>query len=45
MYERLQRDDLMQAAVVMATFVWDAANSPDMLPRKPLPKDEAPRGR
>jgi len=44
-YERLQRDDLMQAAVVMATFVWDAANSPEMLPRKPLPKDEAPRGR
>ena len=37
-YERLQRDDLMQAAVVMATFVWEAANRPDMLPRKPLTK-------
>jgi len=37
-YERLQRDDLMQAAVVMATFVWEAANRPDMLPRKPLSK-------
>lgn len=37
-YERLQRDDLMQAAVVMATFVWEAANRPEMLPRKPLPK-------
>jgi carboxypeptidase Q len=37
-YERLQRDDLMQAAVVMATFVWEAANRPDMMPRKPLPK-------
>ncbi len=35
-YERLQREDLMQAAAVMATFVWEAANRPDMLPRKPL---------
>ena len=37
-YERLQRDDLMQAAAVVATFVWEAANRPEMLPRKPLPK-------
>jgi Zn-dependent M28 family amino/carboxypeptidase len=37
-YERLQRDDLMQASVVMATFVWEAANRPEMLPRKPLTK-------
>lgn len=35
-YERLQREDLMQAAVVVATFVWEAANRPEMLPRKPL---------
>jgi carboxypeptidase Q len=43
-YERLQREDLMQAAVVVATFVWEAANRPDMLPRKPLPKeDPAPK--
>jgi carboxypeptidase Q len=34
-YERLQRDDLAQAAVVMATFVWEAANRPELLPRKP----------
>lgn len=33
-FERLQREDLMQAAVVMATFVWQAANRPEMLPRK-----------
>ncbi|HXG59383.1 MAG TPA: M20/M25/M40 family metallo-hydrolase, partial [Thermoanaerobaculia bacterium] len=38
-YERLQRDDLMQAAVVMATFVWEAANRPEMVPRKPMPKE------
>jgi carboxypeptidase Q len=37
-YERLVRDDLAQAAVVMATFVWEAANRPEMLPRKPLTK-------
>ncbi len=41
-YERLQRDDLEQAAVVMATFVWEAANRPEMLPRKPLSKEDAP---
>jgi carboxypeptidase Q len=37
-YERLQREDLMQAAVVAATFIWETANRDDMLPRKPLPK-------
>ena len=42
-YERLQRDDLAQAAVVMATFVWEAANRPEMLPRKPLSKDDLPK--
>jgi carboxypeptidase Q len=38
-YERLQRDDLMQASVVLASFLYDAAMRDDMLPRKPLPKD------
>ena len=33
-YERLQREDLMQAAVVVATFAWEAANRAEMLPRK-----------
>lgn len=33
-YERLQRDDLMQAAVVVATFAWQAANRDSLLPRK-----------
>jgi hypothetical protein len=42
-YERLQRDDLMQAAVVMASFVWEAANRPEMMPRKPLAKSDLPR--
>jgi carboxypeptidase Q len=39
-YERLQRDDLMQASVVMAAFVWQAAMRDERIPRKPLPKDE-----
>ena len=38
-YERLQRDDLMQASVVLASFLYDAAMRDEMLPRKPLPKD------
>jgi carboxypeptidase Q len=37
-YERLQRDDLMEAAVVAATFIWETANRPEMLPRKMMPK-------
>lgn len=41
-YDRLQRDDLEQAAVVMATFVWEAANRQEMLPRKPLAKSDLP---
>ena len=38
-YERLQRDDMMQASVVLASFLYDAAMRDEMLPRKPLPKD------
>lgn len=38
-FERLQREDLMQAAVVVATVIWEAANRPDLIPRKPMPKD------
>ena len=41
-YERLQREDLMQASVVMACFVYQAAMRDAMMPRKPLPK-EPPR--
>ena len=38
MYERIQRDDMMQAAVILAAYVYDAAMRDTMLPRKPLPK-------
>jgi len=37
-YERIQREDMMQAAVVLAGFVYEAAMRDNMLPRKPLPK-------
>lgn len=37
-YERLQREDMMQAAVVAATFIWETANRDQMLPRKPMAK-------
>jgi hypothetical protein len=37
-YERIQRDDMMQAAVILAAYVYDAAMRDNMLPRKPLRK-------
>jgi Zn-dependent M28 family amino/carboxypeptidase len=36
-YDRLQREDLMQAAVVIATFAYNAAAREELMPRKPLP--------
>jgi carboxypeptidase Q len=39
-YERLQADDLAQAAVVEAIFVYNTAVRDQMLPRKPLPRPE-----
>ena len=37
-YERLQPDDLKQAAVIVASFVYHTAMRPEKLPRKPLPQ-------
>ena len=39
-YERLQPDDLAQAAVVEAIFVYNTAMRDQMLPRKPVPHPE-----
>jgi len=36
-YDHAQAQDLMQASVLMAAFLYDAAMRPEMLPRKPLP--------
>ena len=41
-YDRIQAGDLMQASTIIASFVYNTANRPEMLPRKPLP--EAPAG-
>jgi Zn-dependent M28 family amino/carboxypeptidase len=43
-YERIQSKDMMQNAVIVASLAYQAANSPDMFPRKPLPAPPAPRG-
>jgi carboxypeptidase Q len=40
-YERIQREDMMQQAVVMAWFVYNAATRDQMLPRAPLPKQDS----
>jgi carboxypeptidase Q len=37
-YERIQEADLKQMAVIVATFAYQTANAPELLPRKPLPK-------
>jgi carboxypeptidase Q len=39
-YERLQAEDLAQAALVEAIFVYNAGMRDQMLPRKPLPHPE-----
>jgi len=44
-YERIQPDDMMRNAVIVASFVMDAANRDEKLPRKPLPKAQPPAGR
>ncbi len=46
-YDRIQREDMMQASVILASFLYNAAMRDEMLPRKALPKDtkmeEAPK--
>ena len=41
-YDRLQPDDLKQAAVIVASFVYLAAQRDQMLPRKPIEKELPP---
>jgi carboxypeptidase Q len=38
-YDHLQEEDLRQASVLMAAFLYDAAMRPEPLPRKPLPQE------
>ena len=37
-YEEALTDDLKQASVILASFVYNAAMRDAMLPRKPLPR-------
>jgi hypothetical protein len=39
-WDRLQSSDMIKNAVIVASFVYDAANREQMLPRKPLPKPQ-----
>jgi carboxypeptidase Q len=41
-YDHLSREDMMQASVVLASFLYHAAMRDEMLPREPLPPDPEP---
>ena len=41
-YDRVQRGDLMQMAAIVASFVYNAANRDELLPRKPMPRPQPP---
>ncbi len=42
-YERVQASDMMKNAVIVASFVYHAANRDELLPRKPLPRPQPRR--
>jgi carboxypeptidase Q len=42
-YERIQAEDMRKNAVIVASFVYHAANREERLPRKPLPKPQERR--
>lgn len=43
-YDRIQKGDMMQISAIVASFVYNTAMRDQMLPRKPLPKPQPPRG-
>lgn len=43
-YDRVQPEDLKQAAVLMASFAYNAAMRPERFPRKPLPAPQTAQG-
>ena len=44
LYDRLQANDLEQAAAIEAWFLYNTASRSEMIPRKPMPKPQAGRG-
>jgi carboxypeptidase Q len=43
-YERIQAEDMMRNAVIVAAFAYHTANRDEKLPRKPLPRPSGGRG-
>src|SRR5438270_1309600 len=43
-YDRIQKGDMMQISAIVASFVYNTAMRDEILPRKPLPKPQPPRG-
>lgn len=43
-WDRIQDEDMKQASVIMATFVYQAAVRDEKFPRKPVPPPQPPRG-
>ena len=41
-YERIQRDDMLQAVAIVGGFAYQAAQRDQMMPRKPLPEPPPP---
>lgn len=41
-YDRLQAEDMMKNAVIVASFVYHAANRDQLMPRKPMPRQAQP---
>ena len=41
-YDRAQREDMIQASIIMASFLYDAANADQPFPRKPLTVEVKP---
>ena len=44
-FDHVQKDDVIQQGAVAAVFAWYAANTPEKLPRKPLPARSPYRSR
>ena len=42
-YDRIQAQDMMKSAVIIASFAYHAANRDALLPRKTLPRPQPPQ--
>lgn len=42
LYDRVERDDLVQASAILASFAYHAAMREERFPRKPLPRESPP---